>query len=90
MTTQEILKKIIDEHGGYALFAEENKRRLSAMIGDYFPDDPKMRKMLRLAINENVVRRLLKVKDSDDASIEIKKLKDNFQEENCLDEKIAS
>ena len=27
MTTQEILKKIIDEHGGYALFAEENKSR---------------------------------------------------------------
>ena len=87
MTTQEILKKIIDEHGGYVLFAEENKIRLSGMISDYFPDDPKMRKMLRFAVNENIACRLLKVKDSGDASIEIKKLKFYLHDECGLDER---
>ena len=90
MTAQEILKKIIDEHGGYALFAEENKRRLSGMIGDYFYSDRKMSKMLRLAVNENIGCRLLKVKDSDSIAIEIKKLKYNFHEENGLEEKLAA
>jgi len=90
MTTQEILKKIIDEHGGFVLFAKENKSRLSGMIGDYFPHDSKMRKMLRIAVNENVACRLLKVKDSDDAHLEIKKLKFYLHEECGLDESIVS
>jgi len=59
------------------------------MIGDYFPDDPKMRRMLRMAVNENIACRLLKVKDSDDAYLEIKKLKFYLHEEYGLDESIA-
>ena len=90
MTTQEIIKKIIDDHGGYALFAEVNKSRLSGMIGDYFPHDPKMCKMLRFAVNENMACRLLKVKDSGDAPLEIKKLKFYLHDECGLDERIAS
>ena len=90
MTAQEILKKIIDEHGGYVLFSEENKIRLSGMISDYFPDDRKMRKMLRFAVNENIACRLLKVKDTGDASIEIKKLKYYLHDECGLDERFAS
>jgi len=90
MTTQEILRKIINEHGGYAMFAKENKSRLSAMIGDFFPHDPKMHRMLRFAINENIPCRLLKVKDSDDAPLEIKKLKFYLYEDCGLDERIAS
>ena len=60
------------------------------MIGDYFNDDRKMYKILRFAVNVNIACRLLKVKDSDNAPLEIKKLKFYLHEECGLDEKIAS
>ena len=90
MATQEILKTIANNHGGFALFAEENKSKLLKLITDYFPDDPKIREMLRLAIQENIASRLLNVKDSDDASSKIKELKWLLHERTGFREKHAA
>ena len=88
METHEILKTIIDEHGGHELLAKVNKKRLSALIKDYFPHDPMMCKALRLAVDENVACRLLK--NTGDAPLEIKKLKFYLYDECGFDKRIAS
>ena len=90
MAVKEIFKKLIDENGGHTLLAEEKKDKLKGLISDYFPHDSKKRKMLHLAVDENIGCRLLNVKDSKYAHVEIEKLKLFLHKECARDEEIAT
>ena len=86
---QEILKSIVCEYGE-EIFLDKN--RSIGLISDYFAAEIKTKKMFVNAVRENLPKKLLDIKNLDEAekATNIGKIKFYFKDDNGLDENIVN
>jgi len=88
LIAREILMHIKDEYG-LVVFAE--KKRMSGLLADYFSKNIKTKKILTLAVRDNIPRKLLELKNlsRDEKELKLQQIIFCFTDENSLVKKMA-